>query len=797
MFDILYSAIHLFNGLQKPELPGMLVMTPPRGAARGRETDILFGYFYSANAVAEPVEKQQDWLKKIAESFYKSPGTVTSGMRLVIEKINTDLLTRNLDRSREGSRLSGSLSLAVLHHGMLFYTNIGSIRSFVITKTETTDSGENELSIRGLGISQGISPKFQQVEIHANDLVIFSPAPPLSWTAASLAGSADLSVEALRRRLSNVAGLELKAALFRFVEGNGKALPLAMRFAQGEPSTVETSAQVPTKPAVIPAPTTAKQTDVPVIQNSPQAIPQATTIMTIREEEGTLPAESRQQVAPQEPVKEDPFLSADSQPVKPATNRQESVSPKAAQRSLMHEQKAEEKPALQKQNTGPSQTSRAVAGSIGWFNRAFSTVKTWFARLLQSMLPGLHESTLKLSTPTMLLISIAVPLLVGAIGISFFVRVGQTQQFDSYLVKAEQYATQAAGQQADAASQLASWQQAMYWLDLAGKYGSSDNYLALKTQAQAGLDALNGIQRLAFSPALATSLDPGAKISQMVATQTDLYLLDSTTGKVLRYFYAGSIFQKDDVFDCGPNQSPLGTSIGNVVDILALPAGNQFGATVLAIDSVGGIEYCIPGETGMVNALNAPDSGWGKIQSIAFSQNTLFVLDSGMNAVYRYEGNGVEFPDKPVLFFDSQIPPLGKAIDIEINADELYILRSSGDLVECTYSFLKGYKPTECQDPAPYGDMRTGQTPQAVSFPEADFIQMHMTDAPDSSLYMMDAKGKTIYHFSLQRNLQKVYLPSFANDNSLAKLVTTSFAVSPGRLIFVAFQNDVQFTQLP
>jgi len=797
LFDILYSAIHLFNGLQKPDLEGMMVMTPPRGAARGRETDILFGYFYSANPVAEPVEKQQEWLKKIAESFYKSPGTVTSGMRLVIEKINTDLLTRNLDRSREGSRLSGSLSLAVLHHGMLFYTNLGSIRSFVITKTETSDSGENELPIRGLGNSQGISPKFQQVEIQSNDLVIFSPAPPLSWTSASLSGSADLSVEALRRRLSNAAGLELKAVLFRFVEGSGKALPLSMRFAQSESSAVESASQAPVMPVVPPAPTTLQQTDVPVTQNPSQTVTQATAFKTIREEEGTLPAETRQLVEPQEPIKEGPSLSADSQPVKPVIDRQESVTQKVAQRPLMQEQKVGKKPAQQKQNKGPSQASRAVAGSIGWFNSTFSAVKTWFARLLQSMLPGLHESSMKLSTPTMLLISIAVPLLVGAIGISFFVRVGQTQQFDNYLVKAEQFATQAAGQQADAAGQLASWQQAMYWLDLAGKYGSSDNYLALKAQAQTGLDALNGIQRLTFSPALATALDPGAKISQMVATQTDLYLLDATTGKVLRYFYAGTIFQKDDKFDCGPNQSPLGSSIGNVVDILALPAGNQFGATVLAIDGAGGIEYCIPGETGMVNALNAPDSGWGKIQSIAFSQNTLFVLDSGMNAVYRYEGNGVEFPDKPALFFDSQIPPLGKAVDIEINADELYILRSSGDLVECTYSFLKGYKPTECQDPAPYGDMRTGQTPQAVSFPEAEFIQMHMTDAPDSSLYMMDAKGKTIYHFSLQRNLQKVYLPSFDNGNSLAKLVTTAFAVSPGRLIFVAFQNDVQFTQLP
>ncbi|MRR30697.1 hypothetical protein EG834_10335, partial [bacterium] len=111
MLDILYSAIHLYNGLQKAELPGLIVLTPPRGAVRGRDTDILFGYFHAPEVTPEAAAKHQDWLRKIAESFYKSPGTVTSGMRLVIEKINSDLLTRNLDRSQEGRRLSGSLSL--------------------------------------------------------------------------------------------------------------------------------------------------------------------------------------------------------------------------------------------------------------------------------------------------------------------------------------------------------------------------------------------------------------------------------------------------------------------------------------------------------------------------------------------------------------------------------------------------------------------------------------------------------------------------------------------------------------
>ncbi len=787
MFDILFSAIHLFNGLQRAELPGLIVLAPPRGAARGREQDFIFGYYHAPDSTPESDVKQQEWLKKTVESFYKTPGTVTSGMRQVIEKLNNDLLTRNLDRSKEGARSSASLCLAVLHHGILFYTGLGAIRSFVITRTESLDSQESEPPTRGLGISQAISPKFQQAEIHANDLIIFTPAPPLTWTSGSFVGSAELSIEALRRRLSNGVGPELKAALFRFVEGNGKALPLNMRFAQSETTQPESSVQPTVKAPAVPDQLPV-QSMLMVEQPAPQSIAQAPA--TIRE----FPLQNGTPVVQNAEQHSEPVLA---QTVRPAVDLSASSSPRIVVRPPVEEPDADRKPVQPRPRSGPSPAAIVAARTIGHLNGFFARLKTSSSKLLQQMLPGVRESGIHLSTPAMLIISIVVPLLVVAIGASFYNRVGRAQEFENYLAKAQEFNVQAAAQTSDPTARLATLQQAMYWLDLAGKYGASDTYTDLRSQTQAGLDSLNGIQRLTLSPALAVALDPGANISQMIATQTDLYLLDSTTGKVLRYFYAGSMFQKDPLFDCGPNQSPLGSPIGAIVDMTALPGGNSFNASLLAVDGAGNIEYCMPGDTGLVNTLNAPDSGWGKLQSITLSQSTLYVLDSAMNAVYRYEGNGVEFPDKPMLFFDAQIPSLTNAIDIEINGDELYILRSSGELVECTYSYLKDYKPTVCQDPAPYGDMRAGQTPQAVSFPEVQFIQMHMTPAPDSSIYIMDQKGKTVYHFSLQRNLQRVYLPSFSNSASMDKLTASAFAVSPGRLMFIAFQNDVQFTQLP
>lgn len=777
MLDILYSAIHLIKGLQKPELPGLIVLTPPRNSARGRDKDLLYGYLYAPNLPADEYARQEEVLKQAAAQYFKTPGTVTSGMRLVIDKLNSELMIRNLGRGPEGNHISASFSMGVLHHGMLFYTNVGALRSFVITRTETLDSQETELTSRGLGISQNLTPRFQQVEIKANDLVILSPAAPLSWTAASLAGSAELSVEALRRRLSNQAGPELTACLFRFVEGTGKVLPLNLRFAQAEapmePSLQTASIKKEEQGEVLPAiPEAQDQVAVPA-QPQPEKshTPASPQLQPVPTDSITFSAQNMVEPSPADGTKES--RQARIEPATPAAKKRPHISP-----------------------GGPSKAGRSAAAVMRWLSGASASVKNWGVKLIGQTLPTEGESSVKLSNATMLTISILVPLLVVAVGASFYDRVGRTQEFNNYLVKAQQYSIQAEAQKSDPAAHLTNLQQAMHWLDMAGRYGSSAEYLALRSQVQSGLDSLNGILRLNFVPALDPALESGVVIRQMVATATDLYLLDDTSGKVLRYFYAGSVFQKDNSFDCGPNASPLGASIGKVVDIAALPSGNSLGATLMAVDGAGTIEYCTPSQAGMVNALIAPDAGWGKLQSITLSQGNLYVLDSAMNAVYTYGGNGTEFPDQPTLFFDEQVPQLGEANDIEVNGDELYILRSNGEMVECTYSPLKELKATECLDPAPYGDMRAGQEPQVVTFPEVKFIQMHMTPAPDSSLYVLDAAGKTIHHFSLQRNLQKVFLPSFENA-AIAKLEPSAFAVSPGRLIFVALQHEVQFTQLP
>jgi hypothetical protein len=61
----------------------------------------------------------------------------------------------------------------------------------------------------------------------------------------------------------------------------------------------------------------------------------------------------------------------------------------------------------------------------------------------------------------------------------------------------------------------------------------------------------------------------------------------------------------------------------------------------------------------------------------------------------------------------------------------------------------------------------------------------------------LDAKEKSIYHFSLQRNLQKILYPRLIDDMDVEKLTPTAVAISTGRIAYLALGNLVYYAPLP
>lgn len=790
MFDINLFPINLEQGVDQNSLPGLAALTPPRKTARGRENDVVIAFIQISGTSAIAVESLNGWLLKKLEGYYQTAGTVTFAMKTLVEALNSDLLDRNLKRVKEGIRMSGSLNLVVLKRNSIYLVNIGTAKAWFAGKTDTLEFADADNQGRGLGVDQNLACRFSTCEITENDTLTFACQPPEIWKADTFAGCNTLTNEAVSRRIYNQMGSELKAIFIRFTVGKGQIKLDSLPGRNTAKVNIEKDSAEVIEPEIHVEPTLPAALVEPIMPAIAEPLPAV---------EWSMPPPENDQVYSQSStleVSDEDNFEPSTQPVQfeESQSGQPPVSLTLRRRSGTHQQHAKTKAP---KHEGPS-GAQVAAGKVtqGMVSGA-KVLGSSVSSFTQKVLPVLADEPLKLSRGTLIAIAIAVPMLIVILAGAVYASSGKSKQFNQNLILAQQYAMQAELQVNDPPVYLASLQQSMFWLDKAETYGQTDSSASLRVKVQAELDILQGVQRLEMVEVIPGGLPAGSVVTQIVATATDLYLLDGTSGTVKRYSMGSSGYQLDEAFNCGPDEKNPLNNLGKLVDMVPVDVNNTFKATILAVDASGNTEFCVPGTAGITSSLTQPDQGWKSLKAISLYNNYLYVLDIAGNAVYRYAGNGVQFENKPTLYFDNQIPALTEAIDIEVNGDELYILRSNGQMVECTYSHMKDYKLTECLDPAAYGDMRTGQDPAAINFPEAKFVQMRMTAAPDSSIYLLDAGGKAMYHFSLQRNLQKILHPRFLDGVNLDRVAPTAVAVSSARIVFLAFGSQIYYAPLP
>lgn len=773
MFNLELHTIHLRHGTAQETLPGLIALAPMRKCARGREVDQLVGLVDLSGKTSITPEALTEWMMKKAALFYSTPGSTTNAMRMMAESINNELLDRNLKKAADGSQVNGSLFLVVLRKNVVYSLIIGQGRIFILEGEAVIELEDHENHARGLGVNQALTCIFSQSNINSGSSVLIAPLSSPLWTPAYLVGGGALPVDVLGRRLMNQHPADMRAILLHLVDGSGKVTRSSLT--RGLPA-VEGVTSYPVSPVVQPEPEDALQPALIDLGQTLADTPhEAVHVIQKDEAEVSLPMHSTDKA-------ETANLAV------PSGKKAESTEVRVRKIPLAGRRKKPAMPQIDREKL-----KAQVGSAVEVVDEVQEKVKRGSSSIFSRLFPAEGGTPRSL----LLLLAIVIPLVVVAAAGSVYLRRGRTQQFNYYYQQGQQYAIQAEAQKDDEIMRLFNLQAASMYLAKASEFGQTNESMALSVSIQAQLDAVQGVERLKLTTLNTNDVPGKVNISQMVATTNDLYLLDGISGKALRYTLSGNTYVKDDAFDCGPNPDNPLNSIGKVVDMLPLTAGNSFGATLFAIDAYGNIEFCIPGKSGTISSLIAPDAGWQGIKAISIFQNRLYVLDPGNNGVFIYPANGILFEEKPTLFFDTKIPTLSDAIDMEVNADELYILRGNGELVECTYSHIKDYKLTECADPAPYSDMRSGSEPQAINFPDAQFVQMRLTAAPDSSIYFLDTHGSSLFHFSLQRNLQKIIQPFFTDPGYRPKVPATSVAISPGKLVFMAFGNQVYSGALP
>lgn len=816
------------------ELPDLYAVTPPRRTARGRETDSLIIYLsMTGNSPLSP-EAHAQLLEQLAHKFYKTAGSLTAALRTIVEALNLYLLDRNLRSTSVGRQGIGQLLLAALRADTLYMTQCGVVHAFLVTPKETRHLYDPQSSGRGLGLSRTTPMRFLQTKMDVDDFLVLATIASPGWSEDSLRHPQRQGLEALRQQLLENASQEFNAVIIQAQAGTGK-LRLLRRKAEAPdmpyPAVVDQPADaVSTLTPVSPVQTV----EGPVVDHGLGISSNAMPASDIAEQ----PAEDRRLGIPPSSIPtpgissgsdEDGWRESSPTPiildageVSPPPSKQPHPTPlsthtasqppattdagiyrsgmlrgeaarttepppsPATPPSQLRKARPASKPSPYAKYLGSFRTTLASIGVtiLRALQSALGTIGAALLRLLKNLLPD--ADVLRLPPSMMVFIAIAIPLILAVIGGMVFLQRGRTQQHQIYYQQAVEEAAYATTLTNPLEQRLA-WQTAIADLNKAEYYALTSQSQGLRAQVIANLDTLDAVKRLDYQQAIVGGLDSGVSVTRIVATTTDLYLLNGMQGTVLRAIMTGRGYEIDPNFQCGPTYGPI--NVGPLVDIAELPPGSFENASLLGMDSNGNLLYCVVGSQPYSAAMAPPNTGFGEPSAMSFDRGDLFLLDPKVNAVWIYRN--MEVSQQPRLFFGDTIPPMQDVIDLTVYNDDLFLLHADGHTTKCTYSGM-AESPTRCDDPYPYSDNRPGRVHGPV-IEEAVFNQIYFSSFPERSIYLLDPQNQSIYYFSVLLTLQWQY----QSKGSLPEGKATAFAISPNRMAFLAISNYVYYAAMP
>jgi hypothetical protein len=452
-------------------------------------------------------------------------------------------------------------------------------------------------------------------------------------------------------------------------------------------------------------------------------------------------------------------------------------------------------------------SGRITRGVVASANRFFSSAKhtfgEWLAKisnafiaLLARLAPGLAEPPqIGAFTPgLMAATAVAVPLLVVTIAaVAYFGR-GRREQFQDYYGQA--YTAVLTAQTKPEPDQArGDWAEALRLLNLAETYGQSQEADDLRELIQNNLDTIDLVVRLDFRTVVSGGFGPDANITAIADSATDLYVLDARH-QIIRHAWGAPErgFEIDKNFDClnGPDNFP---EMSTPVDIVIQAQPGALGVEgLVAVDQDGTLLYCAPDRQPALAQLTPPDIGWGLIQAIDVFNESLYVMDTGTNAVYIYDAAGGLFSGNPELYFVEEVRDLGGAIDIAMAADELIVLYADGKLDRCRRKFEpdmegKSRIRVECDAELYFEDDRPGR--EATTYiPGAVPSEIAYSAPPEPSLFFLDSLSNSVFHYSMRLVYQGQYFPLEAFDGEI-----TALGLGPPNDLFLAVGDHVYHAQ--
>jgi len=769
------------GGMEK--IPGMYACAAPRNANRHRRGDLLAIYVHLFDEHGYKSEEISALVRQAADQFFQTQGSVTRAMQTVCDQVNRQMLSSNIDRAYEGIHASGFINMVVLHKQWLFLGQYGTTTALKVATERFDVYGEMEDQGESLGQMKRIQARFYQCAVSPGDLIILCGRPPESWTAPNLAGSQLLGVAALKRRLLSLTPLGLSAVVIRCSEGSGQAMAgtWTEEIAPIEKKDLsEEITQLESQPAPVGSPITETQPHLAQTDQMPTAESMGEPETSIYQK-GEMDSGEDAEISAQGEI---PVLTGETE-----------------QAAALDRQAA---------SKGGTQARNPLLMGLG---RAWMNAKTGIAKFrlfwnkiqpgfLKNRPTGLHTA------PPFLAVLVALILPVGLtlLSVSVYRRSGQIEQYEAYLSQAQE-AFELAENETEPMRKHAYWEKTIELASRAEEFNVTRDSRLLLEQAQFLLDEMDLATRLEFRPALTSFLPEGVAISRVRSSYSGLYLLDETSGSIVRLsLNAKGFYDIDDGFKCSPGPYGL-VNVTKLVDFITLPA-NDDNHKVAAIDGQGNLLYCRSDDPPVSNTLTPPQGGWGQITALAYDQDTLYVLDSLKSEIWMYAGknpnkmnvpgvSGIFFVESPNRFLDEDIPDLKGGRDIAVNQDDVYVLHEDGHMTLCHYSPIKEVRLTECQDPAPYTDNRVGREDKKPwIFMDARFAMMQDLKVPTLSIFILDTQEPSVYQFSFQLNLERTLRIMPNNNFPLPASSPSGFGVTPDMEIILAYNNRLYLAPL-
>ncbi|MCJ7533386.1 MAG: hypothetical protein MUO64_20485 [Anaerolineales bacterium] len=763
---------------------GLYASLPPRSPARGRSADRLILHInLTGNAPLDP-KQQTKLLEQLAKLYYRTSGSVTNAMRLIVEQLNRFLLERNLKGGTKGLQSIGLLTMAVVRSGRIYLAQCGPTQAFLVTAQEAHHLFDPQEARRGLGKNRLASIRYWQFELHPKDYLLITPNPPPAWVPTTLQAVYGQGLGKLYRLLTGQVEVDRDAVLVMAFPGSGRLhLSSPQMASQGEgiasPDEKRSVTQrLPRKRPSLAGPSWLSTIITSIIARLPSRLPSKSLPAT---RPGRIPTRGGQ---PASPVTNGQSLQPPLPGSEPPPKAETASIPQPGSRP---HQAAPAQP-RQRSTPKPSVNKLAFLWEIPTkVGRTISQRLHLGDSVLLERLTQVRSQTF-IPSSMMAFIAIAVPVVVVTITSMIYLQSGRTTLYESYYQQAYTVASQSLNEKDPDKLHLI-WQSSLEYLDKSEDYRITDESQKLRAYIQSNMDTQEGIERLDFQPMIWGGLPNTVKISRIVVTDEDLYLLNAANGSVLRATRTGRGYEIDRQFQCSPN-----INIGTLVDITSLPRDNPEKAVVLGMDARGTLIYCRLNDAPQYKSLPSPDMDWGKPQILALEEGNLYVLDIKDDAIWVFfpnEKDG-EYSTSPSYYFTENRPILQDGTAMVIHQTDMYLLHQDGHLTTCTYDVYHKV-PTRCVDPAMFTDFRSTQE-KVPLITGAHFDQVLYAPPPDPSIYMLDAEARAIYHFSLKLTLQRQYRPRQALPEGLA----STFALGlDRRTFFMALGDNVYSATIP